>query len=340
MAISPAQHVHQVRQLVEREAAQQPPGARDPRVALHDVDPAPMASAPAPSCAASRARTARRRGPRGAGGRRPARGSRAVIASAASASSGAASSEQRGGQRRDQGDGSRRITVTAAHADPLPTPVLHHPRGRGRHALVRVRAPLRGRRAPGADGNRGIRRHARSTASRWWACAAATPTTCAPPPPVPARMVAFARFALAAPRCRAARAAAGRGLRHLAAAHDRAPGAARGRPPPRAARVRGARPLARGADPDGRAAQPAARRLARVLERRAYRAPQRVIALSPGIRAGVGAAGVPAERISWSRTHPTSSCSPRPRPRRRARAAGLRDGFSAATSAPWARRTT
>ena len=55
----------------------------------------------------------------------------------------------------------------------------------------------------------------------------------------------------------AARAAAGRDLRHLAAAHDRAPGAPGRGPPPRAARVRGARPLAGGPDPDGGAAQPA-----------------------------------------------------------------------------------
>jgi glycosyltransferase involved in cell wall biosynthesis len=42
---------------------------------------------------------------------------------------------------------------------------------------------------------------------------------------------------------------------------------------------------------------PLARRLARALERFAYRRSARVIALSPGIKAGVQAAGVPAERI-------------------------------------------
>jgi glycosyltransferase involved in cell wall biosynthesis len=42
---------------------------------------------------------------------------------------------------------------------------------------------------------------------------------------------------------------------------------------------------------------PLARRLARALERFVYRRSARVIALSPGIRAGVAAAGVPPERI-------------------------------------------
>jgi glycosyltransferase involved in cell wall biosynthesis len=43
---------------------------------------------------------------------------------------------------------------------------------------------------------------------------------------------------------------------------------------------------------------PLARRLARALERFVYRRSARVIALSPGIRAGVLATGVPAERVA------------------------------------------
>lgn len=43
---------------------------------------------------------------------------------------------------------------------------------------------------------------------------------------------------------------------------------------------------------------PAARRLARLLERATYRAASEVVALSPGMRAGVVAAGVPEERVT------------------------------------------
>ena len=73
----------------------------------------------------------------------------------------------------------------------------------------------------------------------------------------PRRMWAFARFALAATR------AALRGPRPDVVYATSPPltialpGAGRRLPLARAARVRGARPVARGADPDGRAAQPA-----------------------------------------------------------------------------------
>ena len=53
--------------------------------------------------------------------------------------------------------------------------------------------------------------------------------------------------------------------------------------------------MARGADPDGRA--PLARRIARAVEHFVYRRSARVIALSPGIRAGVLATGIPEERV-------------------------------------------
>ena len=86
---------------------------------------------------------------------------------------------------------------------------------------------------------------------------------------------------------------------------------------------------------------PLAQRLARLLERLVLSRAAHVIALSPGIRTGVGAAGVPAERITLV---PNASdlelFSPAlDRAAERARL-GLRAGFSAATSAPSARPTT
>ena len=86
---------------------------------------------------------------------------------------------------------------------------------------------------------------------------------------------------------------------------------------------------------------PVAQRLARLLERAVLRRSARVIALSPGIRAGVEAAGVPAERITLV---PNASdlelFSPASTGRPSGRGSGSATGSSAATSAPWARRTT
>ena len=99
---------------------------------------------------------------------------------------------------------SRRVTLRSRlRAHPLPAPVLHHPRGHGRHALVRVRAPPGGCRPRRDDGNRGPRARPRaattSTASRWWRSRAARPTTCAPPASRSARRIAgFGGFAAAA----------------------------------------------------------------------------------------------------------------------------------------------
>ena len=80
--------------------------------------------------------------------------------------------------------------------------------------------------------------------------------------------------------------------------------------------------MAGGADPDGRARNPLARRLARALERFVYRRSARVIALSPGIRDGVIAAGVPAARVvaGAERIRP-GALLPHARPRRRSGAA-------------------
>ena len=112
------------------------------------------------------------------------------------------------------------------------------------------------------------------------------------------RMLAFARFAAGAT------AAAVRGPRPdvvyatsppLTIA---GPGARRRRALARAARVRGARPVAGGADPDGRAPEPARSRPRRGRSSaQAYLRARRVIALSPGIRDGVIAAGVPEGKV-------------------------------------------
>ena len=88
-------------------------------------------------------------------------------------------------------------------------------------------------------------------------------------------------------------------------------------------------------------AGPAPRALARA--RRCYRRGARMIALSPGIRDGIAATGVPAgaDHADAERLRPRALL-PRPRPRtaERARLGLRRRASSAATSARWARPTT
>ncbi len=55
--------------------------------------------------------------------------------------------------------------------------------------------------------------------------------------------------------------------------------------------------MAGGADPDGALQNPRLQAQARALERQAYLRARRVIALSPGIRAGVIATGVPEGKV-------------------------------------------
>ena len=160
---------------------------------------------------------------------------------------------------RGPAGGSWRTSVRAHRdADSLPASVLRHARRRGRHALLRIRAPVRGARAQRADGNRrggdrtvegievvGVRRRLLRLCRRHRGLL--------PAPHAGLRALRAGGHARGAPRP-AARTSSTRRRRRsrialpaLAAAFALA----------RAARLRGARPVARGADPDGRAAQPA-----------------------------------------------------------------------------------
>ena len=194
--------------------------------------------------------------PPGAGGRRPARATRAGWRRRRPA---ARASRARAGRPRRGCRRARLTDVLRPGEDPLPAPVLRDARGSRRHALVRVRAPARRGRPRGLHAIRGPRRRAAPRGSAWTAstssrCAPATRTTWTPRrSPTAAGSAGFVRFALAATRAARARRASRRDLRHLPSADDGAAGD-RGLPaPPRAVRVRGPRPVAGGADPDGRA---------------------------------------------------------------------------------------
>ena len=96
-----AQHVDQVRQLVQREAPQQRADARDARIALVDRQPRSHAlGARSPSCAASEVELARRPSRRGAGGRSASPRLSSLIAAQASASNGDASTSSTARGRR------------------------------------------------------------------------------------------------------------------------------------------------------------------------------------------------------------------------------------------------
>ena len=239
--------------------------------------------------------------------------------------------------------GSRRTTVPAAHADPLPASVLHHARGRGWHALVRVRAPVRGPRSRGADGNRGLRqqrggrhrgggrarrllrlrerhRHAPTRAGCWPSRASRSPPRCT-------RCAGRAPTWSTPPRRRSR----SRCPALLAAARHRAP---------LVFEVRDLWPEA--PIQMGALRNPLARRLARALERFVYspqRARDRALAGHPRRRRG-GRRARPSGSRSC-RTPPTSSCSPRRSTATpSARGSGSATGSCAATSARWARPTT
>ena len=131
----------------------------------------------------------------------------------------------------------------------------------------------------------------------------------------PRRMLAFARFALGATRRRAAGPAAGRDLRHLAAA-DHGAARARGRrcagAPRSCSRCATSGPRRRSRWARSEPARAPARARARALRLRAQRARDRALARHPRRRL---AAGVPSERSPWCRTPPTSTCSSRARGR-------------------------
>ena len=239
----------------------------------------------------------------------------------------------------------KRLTDTVwVGADPLPTPVLHDPRGRRRHALLRVRAPLRG--APAHEVTMVTAAPARPragtawTASTWWRCAAR-----------------YSNY-VGATRWATAHGSGPSALRRRGtAAALRAPRPDVVWPPRRRSRWRARRSWRRAATgrrwcsrcatsgPGRRSrwgrcgAQPRAGRRSRSSARPIAPRPGR--GALPGIRDGVIAAGVAPDRVEMIPTRPTSTCSrPTSTPATCARRLGLEGPSSAPTSAPWARRTT